>query len=123
MSFLLDTHVLLWWLSDDPKLSSSHRSLIGDGSATVFVSAISVAEMSIKASLGKLSMPDDSNGAIAEAGFEELPFTYSHAAQLRQLPWHHRDPFDRMLICQAMVEGLIFLTVDPRCREYDIVTR
>lgn len=123
MSFLVDTHVLLWWLADDPKLASSHREIMADGNNRIFVSSVSVAEMSIKASLGKLTIPDALPAAMAECGFDELAFSWRHALQLRTLPWHHRDPFDRMLISQAQVEGFVFLTADPRCREYDLTTR
>ncbi|MEO6827200.1 MAG: type II toxin-antitoxin system VapC family toxin [Microbacteriaceae bacterium] len=123
MSFLIDTHVLLWWLVDDPSLTPVHRDLIADGTAEVYVSSITIAEISIKVSIGKLSIPEGLNDAIIATGFQELPFTFRHAAQLRNLPWHHRDPFDRMLVSQAMVDGLVFLTADPRCREYDVVVR
>lgn len=123
MTLLLDSHVLLWWLSDDPKLSELHRSLITDERGEIFVSAITVAELSIKSSLGKLELPPDFNREVTASGFAFLPFTERHAAALTELPFHHRDPFDRMLICQAQVDGLIFLTVDDNIRKYDIITR
>jgi PIN domain nuclease of toxin-antitoxin system len=119
---LLDSHVLLWWLADDAKLSAAHRELIADGANNVFVSAITIAELGIKSSIGKLDIPDDLGDVVAGQGFDGLPFTGRHALALRGLPWHHRDPFDRMLISQATTEGLVFLTADARCREYDVVT-
>lgn len=119
MTYLLDSHVLLWWLADDPKLSSAHRVAIQKGE--VAVSAVSVAELEIKAALGKLEIPGDLNEVIASMGFRSLPFTAEHAAALRGLPFHHRDPFDRMLICQAIVDHLVFLTVDENCRKYDLL--
>jgi PIN domain nuclease of toxin-antitoxin system len=121
VTFLLDSHILLWWLGDSPRLSTSHREAILGGD--VLVSAITVAELEIKASLGKIEIPDDLNEVVGQLGFGSLPFNSRHAAALRDLPYHHRDPFDRMLICQAQVDSLIFLTVDDNCRKYDIVTR
>lgn len=118
MRLLLDTHLLLWWLADAPQLSADHRALIGDGSNDVLVSAVSVAEIAIKASLGKLDAPTDVTGAVATSGFSELDFTLAHGDALRDLPWHHRDPFDRMLVAQAQIEGLTLLTVDRRVQAY-----
>jgi PIN domain nuclease of toxin-antitoxin system len=121
VTFLLDTHVLLWWLGDSPRLSASHREAIQGGD--VVVSAVTVAELEIKASMGKIEIPDDLNDVVEELGFGSLPFNSRHAVALRDLPFHHRDPFDRMLISQAKVDGLTFLTVDEDCRRYDIATR
>lgn len=118
MRLLLDTHIVLWWLADAPELRPEHRALIADGANEVLVSAISVAEIAIKASLGKLYAPDDIAAAIAESGFEELPFTSAHAEMLRGLPWHHRDPFDRMLVAQALVDGLSLVSIDARVGAY-----
>ncbi len=123
MTLLLDSHVLLWWLQDDPKLTPIHRDLIGDEKNEVLVSSIALAELSVKASLGKLEITRDLGREIEANGFGFLPFTERHAAALRDLPFHHRDPFDRMLISQAQVDGLVFLTTDERCREYDVITR
>jgi PIN domain nuclease of toxin-antitoxin system len=121
VTFLLDSHVLLWWLGDSPRLSAAHREAILEGD--VVVSAVTVAELELKASMGKLDIPDDLNDVVGQLGFGSLPFTSRHASALRDLPFHHKDPFDRMLICQAQVDGLIFLTADPNIRKYDIVTR
>lgn len=123
MTLLLDSHVLLWWLNDDAKLSQTHRDLITDEPGEVLVSSITLAELSIMASLGKLEITSDINREIETNGFGFLRFTERHAAALRDLPFHHRDPFDRMLISQALVDGLIFLTTDENCRKYEIVTR
>lgn len=120
MRLLLDTHVLLWWLADDPKLSGQHRELISDGENDVLVSSISIAEVSVKASLGKLDAPQMISDAVTDSGFEHLPFSEVHAELLRGLPWHHRDPFDRMLIAQAMADGLTLLSVDKRVGQYDL---
>lgn len=120
MRGLVDTHVLLWWLADDKRLSRAHRATIADPDNELFVSAITVAEVAIKASLGKLQAPAGLDQVAQEAGFRELPFTAAHAEALRELPWHHRDLFDRMLIAQAIVEQLEVLTNDRRLRDYPI---
>lgn len=123
MRFLADTHVLLWWLDDSPRLSASHRSALEDSENTILVSAVSIAEVAIKASLGKLTAPDMTEEFLISQGFAILPLDAHHAAALRDLPWHHRDPFDRMLIAQCTVEEIPLLTVDDRIRLYDIETR
>lgn len=120
MTLLLDTHVLLRWLANDPKLSDGHRALIADSSHAVFVSSVSIAEIAIKASLGKLDAPEQVREAVLASGLSLLPFGAVHAEELRGLPWIHRDPFDRMLIAQARVEELVLLTVDERIRKYDV---
>lgn len=120
MTYLIDTHILIWWLADDPTLPAGPREVIADGGNDIVVSAVSVAEIAIKTSLGKLDMPVTAREALAISGFDELPLTASHAARLEKLPWHHRDPFDRMLIAQAQHEGYVFVTVDDRCRAYDV---
>lgn len=120
MRLLLDTHVLLWWLADDSKLGPGIRSLIANGGNEVFVSAISIAEIALKQSLGKLDAPDNLAGLLAEEGFTALPFDVSHASALAQLPWHHRDPFYRMLVAQAVSAGLSFATRDSRIAAYDV---
>lgn len=122
MRCLLETHVLLWWLADDPKLAEAHRSRITDGANEIYVSSITVAEISIKASLGKLDAPAGVPEAIRQSGMRSLPFTASHAEELRKLPWLHRDPFDRMLIAQARIEDLELLTIDDQVRRYDVRT-
>ncbi|MGV0741464.1 type II toxin-antitoxin system VapC family toxin [Mycolicibacterium sp. XJ870] len=120
MRGLLDTHVLLWWLADAKNLSPAHRATIAEPDNELFVSAITVAEVAIKASLGKLRAPTGLDEVVREAGFRELPFTAAHAEALRDLPWHHRDPFDRMLVAQAMVEQLDLVSADKRLRDYPV---
>lgn len=118
MRVLLDTHILLWWLSDSPNLGDGDRQLIADADNDVLVSAVSVAEIAIKSSLGKLAAPPDIAGAITASGFDELPLTASHAQALRALPWHHRDPFDRLLIAQAKVEQIPLISTDDAVAKY-----
>lgn len=120
---LLDTHVVLWWLADSSSLLPTHRELIADTANQVFVSSVSVAEISIKASLGKLEAPENVEEAVVQSGFDLIDFRTDHAEALRALPWHHRDPFDRMLVVQATIDSLVLVTVDPRVRAYQIETR
>lgn len=117
---LLDTHILLWWLADDPQLTVAHRAIIADANNDVCVSAVTVAEIAIKCSLGKLQAPDNVMKILGQGGFSELPLTAAHAHGLRALPWHHRDPFDRMLVAQAQIERIPLLTVDARIGAYDV---
>ena len=122
MRLLLDTHVLLWWLADDPSLGEEARAGISDPGSSVFVSAATVWEVSIKRTLGKLEAPSDLVSQIELNSFEPLSMTVSHAYAAGALPRHHDDPFDRMLVAQAMAEDLTLLTRDPRIRVYDVKT-
>ena len=115
---LLDTHVLLWWLADDARLGARARDVIRDGRNLVYVSAVSAWEISIKKALGKLDAPDDLSATIGAERFIELPITIQHGELAGQLPPIHRDPFDRMLIAQAQVEGLTLVTTDPVAEKY-----
>lgn len=118
MRLLLDTHVLLWWLGNDPALAQPAGALIRDPENMVFVSAVTHWEIWLKQSLGKLRLPADFEERLAAESFEELPLTAEQTRQVAQLPWHHRDPFDRMLIAQAMTENLTLLTADAAIAAY-----
>lgn len=118
MKLLLDTHVLLWWLDDNPVLSEAARAAIREQHATVFVSAATVWEIAIKQAIGKLDIPGDLEEAVAANRFEPLPITFHHAAVAGKLPRHHDDPFDRMLIAQAQIERLTLVTHDNRLGAY-----
>lgn len=120
---LLDTHALLWWLSDDRRLGPEARNLIADPGNTVFVSAASGWEIGIKRAAGKLHAPPDLDAEIERNGFTHLPVTFFHGEQAGALPRHHRDPFDRMLIAQAQAEGLVLVTADEDFRPYGIRLR
>ena len=120
MNLLLDTHVLLWWLSDDPMLGAEARAVIANPDTQAFVSAATAWEISIKTTLGKLDAPDNLEDALAANGFSPLPITVEHALAAGRLPEHHRDPFDRMLIAQAQVEGLTLVTHDGAFGHYDV---
>ncbi len=120
MKVLLDTHVLLWWLSNDPILSQKARHTIENAQNIVFVSAASAWEIAIKKALGKLKAPDDLETAINISRFEVLPIHIKHAMGVCHLPLHHTDPFDRLLIAQATIEDLTLITHDDRMSEYNI---
>ena len=117
MKILLDTHLILWWLANHPSLSEQARTLISDSGNTLFISAVSLWEIWLKMSLGRLRLPADFEVKLAAEAFENLPLTAAQTRHVALLPWHHRDPFDRMLVAQAQLENLVFLTAD------DIVTR
>jgi PIN domain nuclease of toxin-antitoxin system len=119
MRLLLDTHVLLWWLADDPALSKQARGLIAN-EPEVFVSAASAWEIAIKRALGKLEAPDDLLPALEAGGLRRLPIDFEHAAVAGTLPLHHDDPFDRMLVAQAQQEALTLLTSDTRISRYAV---
>ena len=119
MNLLLDTHALLWWLAG-VGLTDEAATAIGDPDNLVAVSAATVWEASIKAALGRLELPEPIGTAVVEDGLEPLPITLEHAERVTLLPPHHRDPFDRMLIAQAQVEGLVIVTRDPGFRAYDV---
>ena len=120
--YLLDTHALLWWLADDPMLGRKARGIIGDGTRRIFVSAASTWEIAIKKRLGKLTAPDNMVQIIAEQCFAGLDISLSHGEQAGALPPIHRDPFDRMLVVQAMTEGLVVITADRLIPEYAVKT-
>jgi len=120
MRLLLDTHILLWWMADDQRLPGVVAAEIAQPNAEVYVSAITFAEIAIKTSLGKLAVDGDLRSAAEQSGFLSLPFRVDHAQRLTDLPWHHRDPFDRMLIAQSMVEELVFVSLDNACRDYSV---
>ena len=120
MNLLLDTHTVLWWLSDDPGLSDGARAAIADPENTIFLSVVVVWEIRIKQSLGKLELPADFRQALDREHFAELPVTAEHAHALAELPPVHRDPFDRMLVAQARIERLTIVTRDSAMEEYGV---
>jgi PIN domain nuclease of toxin-antitoxin system len=118
---LLDTHVYLWWLSDDDRLSGIAAQAIADPDAVVHVSAASIWECSIKLALGRLAVNGlDMVSEIAANGFSALSVTATHGWEAGALPSHHRDPFDRMLIAQARCEQLTLVTADAAFADYDV---
>lgn len=119
MKYLLDTHVLLWALVDDPRLSAAQRAVL-DGAGEVYVSAASVWEVGIKRALGKLDVPETVFEVAAASGCRPLPITWSHAEAAAALPQHHADPFDRMLIAQAVAEGMVLVSGDGKMGRYAV---
>ena len=124
MRLLLDTHIFLWTVSDDPRLRRAARHLI-EKADEVYVSAVSIWEVAIKVRLGKLEAdPVRLVDVIADSGFIELPVTARHGAVVAGLPLHHHDPFDRLLVAQAISEPMYLLTADELLPPYsDLVRR
>ena len=120
--FLLDTHALLWTLTEPRKLSKHVRAALEDAQNDVFVSPVSVWEIAVKRALGKLRALDNLEASIKEQGFTPLSLTFFHAEQAGALPPHHGDPFDRMLVAQVPAEGLILVTRDARLPLYGVRT-
>lgn len=122
MKILLDTHILLWWMGGHSCLSKKAIQVIGDRENIIFVSAATAWEISIKKALGKLECPDNLEEMLLENGFQSLSITVSHALLAGALPFHHMDPFDRLLVAQSKIEGLILLTQDEKQTLYDAQT-
>ena len=122
MTLLLDRHVLLWWLADDPRLTPTMRAAIADPSTAVMVSAASAWEAAIKAAVGKLTVPDGLEQELERHGFDELSVTIEDGLAAGALPGHHADPFDRMLIAQAARRRFVLVTADRRFADYDVLT-
>ena len=124
MTLLLDTHALIWFLEDDPQLGGHARAAIGDPANQCFVSDATAWEVCIKHALGKLKLPVPFEelfpGRVVELGFHVLPIRHAHLHQLVRLPLHHRDPFDRLLIAQAMTEGMTLVSVDQHFAAYGV---
>jgi PIN domain nuclease of toxin-antitoxin system len=118
LTYLLDTHLLIWWLEDHPRLSGDVRKIIQEGAHVIFVSIASVWEISIKKSIGKLRSPENLEEEMKNGNFQFLPITMQHALVVGKLTRYHEDPFDCLLIAQAQHEGLILLTHDRRLKIY-----
>ena len=121
MRLLLDTHVALWAITDHPGLSAKARELILAPDSTIWVSAVTVWEISIKSSLGRGDMPVSGKRALEhfrQAGYRLLAVEPEHAAAVEELPGHHQDPFDRLLVAQALSEGMRLLTHDSMVARY-----
>ncbi len=124
MRLLLDTHALLWALGDPGRLTTDARAAIVEPDNDVYVSAVNALEISIMQALGKLDLPGPADAwlmpAVEATGFEWLDITPDDALAVGVLPWHHRDPFDRLLVAQARQEGLILVTHDRRTEDYGV---
>lgn len=122
MRLLLDTHALIWALEDSDQLSRTARELIVDLDNQILVSATSAIEIAIKRSMRKLEAPDDLLSAIEGAGFVPITIDFATAEKLATLPFHHRDPFDRLLVAQCLSEGVPIITRDPAFEAYPVTT-
>ncbi len=124
MRALLGTHTFLWWITDDPRLSGRGREVISDGRNELFLSAASGWEIAIKAALGRLEIPGDLQRFVSEQlsrnAIQSLPIHLSHALHTSTLPGHHRDPFDRILVSQALLEKMALVSADPQIARYPI---
>ncbi len=120
MIYLLDTLTLLWWFSSPLILSKKAHDIIADGNNTILISSVSTWEIAIKKSLGKLTVPDTIFSLIHHESFTELPITIEHTEALLKLPHHHTDPFDRLLVAQALVEKVPIISRDKMLTKYKI---
>ena len=126
MRLLLDTHVWIWWLTDPDRLSRPADSALSDPDNQLYLSPVSTWELMVKSAAGRVTVAGSVEALVDEAitasGVHPLPIEHSHALLLRQLPAHHRDPFDRMLVAQAQLDGLTLVTADRQLSAYDIET-
>lgn len=120
MKLLLDTHAALWWLADDERLGDEVIRHLTDDTNQVLISAVVVWEVAIKRWLGKLEAPEDLAPTLLSAGAQPLPVTLEHAAAVEKLPWRHRDPFDRLLVAQALTEDAAIVSRDEPLSEYGV---
>ncbi len=123
MNLLLDTHALLWFATGDRRLSRAARTAMEADTAVLQISTATVWELAIKSNLGRLVLPSTVQAYVAEKvgeGYRVLPLTWAHAAAVERLPFHHRDPFDRMLVAQALAEHVSVVTRDRVFRSYGV---
>jgi PIN domain nuclease of toxin-antitoxin system len=119
MEIIIDTHIFLWSLAEPEKLSTKQTKILESTGNIVYLSSVSIAEIMIKASLGKLKVDFDPLSLAIESGFEMLNFTGSDAVLLKDMPFHHKDPFDRMLIAQGMANDYPIMTCDIKFKDYE----
>ncbi|MBP6825982.1 MAG: type II toxin-antitoxin system VapC family toxin [Saprospiraceae bacterium] len=123
MRLLLDSHAMIWYLQGDPTLSSTARQAIVDTRNHKFISAASIWEVAIKVSIGKIQLKfpfADFHQLLAINQFDWLPISFEHAARVSRLPFHHRDPFDRIIIAQALEERMTIVGLDPEFPAYGV---
>jgi len=120
MKLLLDTHVILWWLADDPSLTADARLAIAEPSNIVYISAVSLWEIVIKQGLGKLQLPGNWTDVLDSEPFRKMSITCRHALAVGSLPAIHRDPFDRLLLAQCLDDDLTLVTRDAVMQRYDV---
>ena len=120
MNLLLDTHVFLWWCDQNTQLKDEASEAIANPHNTIFISVASAWEIAIKEALGRLKTPGSVEDAVEKNGFSPLGMSFAHARTAGALPLHHRDPFDRMLVAQAQVDGLVIVTHDSLLQPYQV---
>jgi PIN domain nuclease of toxin-antitoxin system len=122
MNYLLDTHIVVWWLMDSQKIVPKVREIIADKTNEIFVSSVSLWEMAIKQSIGRLTIPKNIIEVLIKEGFEMLPLMPEESLSVSDLPFIHNDPFDRMLIIQAKLNNLVLITDDSKIIQYPVLT-
>jgi PIN domain nuclease of toxin-antitoxin system len=126
LKVILDTHAFLWWIADSDRLSRRAREILGESGNTLFLSAASAWEIVLKQQIGKLKLPQPAGkyipSQLAMNRIDTLPISLSHTLRLADLPLHHRDPFDRILIAQSIVERMPIVTADPLFAHYSAKT-
>lgn len=120
MAYLLDTHIILWWLSDIKKITPKVRRIIEDKNNAIYISSVSFWEMAIKKSIGRLTYPTDILPILSQEGFLFLSIAPQEALSVGDLPPHHTDPFDRMLVMQAKLHDLVLITKDTQIMQYPV---
>jgi len=118
--YLVDSHILLWWFMEPKKLASSVYSVIEDPDNEIYISVATIWEIAIKSSLNKLKVPENFNGILEKEGFKVIPIDLSTAWKVKDLPFHHNDPFDRLIVATAMQQDLTVITHDEQFKGYGI---
>lgn len=122
MRYLVDTHILIWWISGDRKLKSSVKDVLKDSSNQVYVSVVSGLEIAIKKRTGKIKLKTNLKECFKKSGFSVLDVNLPHVLELDRLPVYHKDPFDRMIVAQASEESLVLISEDPKIKKYKVKT-
>ena len=120
MKYLVDTHIFIWWMKQDKRIKKEIKSILQDPQNYIYLSIATVWEIVIKKKIGKLKVPHDWKVTLKESNFLLLPISLEHVYKLENLPLHHRDPFDRMLVAQAQVENAALITGDEKLWNYDV---
>ena len=120
MRILVDSHILYWAIVEPHRIKPRLAAILIDNSNSIWASAVGIAELRIKQRIGKLDLPDDFDSLIGKTGFEVLAFQANHSRLLAELPLHHRDPFDRMIIAQGIEEGMTIATADAEFAQYPV---
>jgi PIN domain nuclease of toxin-antitoxin system len=122
VNYLLDTHIILWWLTNPKQITSKASKIISDKENSIFVSSASFWEMAIKKSLGRLTLPRNIVEILQTEGFQIMPIGHEEALGISDLPQLHQDPFDRMLVMQAKLHNCVLITRDKNIMDYPVIT-